>query len=314
MTGTSEYPLFKDLGGDTWRILRFPDEKDKTWSAFNPSISYSPVGGYVVLFRSSNYFFDPVGGHAVLASGNRVKSRMWLGNLDKNFQLVVESLREIAFTDCGMSFKRGAEDGRLFWRDNAWHFTAGLKEDSVPLPRIGLFRLDDGLNAKLIEVMDSDGLMDVEKNWMAPYVANPKFDYVYSSTKVYKDGLIKVRESSKSLPEIRGGSPLWLMEDGSYLTIVHASHNEKQYRYNPRSFGYGKFNVRTYTHMFATYSSAGVLTGLSNEFVFEHLGVEFAAGLVISDSDVVVSYGYKDVASYLGRIPLENVLEMIKNV
>ena len=66
--------------------------------------------------------------------------------------------------------------------------------------------------------------------------------------------------------------------------------------------------------MFATYSPDGILTGLSNEFIFEHLGIEFAAGLVLSGSDVIVSYGYKDVASYLGKIKLSKVLGMIKNV
>ena len=315
MTGkTNSYKSFKALGGETWRILRFADESDKTWSAFNPSISYSPVQGYVVMFRSSNYFFDPVARYPVLANGNRVKSRIWIANLDEDFQLVDGSLSEIAFTNCGMSFKRGAEDGRLFWRDDAWHFTAGLKEESVPLPRIGLFKIDEDLNAKLVEVMDSEGLMDVEKNWMATYEPNSSFDYIYSATHIYKNGLKKVREASDETKGIRGGSPLWMLDDKSYLTIVHRSHDFIDYGYNARKFSYGPLPRREYAHMFARYSKNGVLTGLSDEFIFEHAGVEFAAGLVVSGSDVIVSYGYKDVASYLGKISLSTVMEMIKDV
>jgi predicted GH43/DUF377 family glycosyl hydrolase len=42
--------------------------------------------------------------------------------------------------------------------------------------------------------------------------------------------------------------------------------------------------------------------------------VEFAAGLVLSEDDVIVSYGYKDVAAYLGKIKLDAVIAMLKAV
>jgi predicted GH43/DUF377 family glycosyl hydrolase len=42
--------------------------------------------------------------------------------------------------------------------------------------------------------------------------------------------------------------------------------------------------------------------------------IEFAAGLVVCGEDVIISYGYKDVASYLGKIKLKAVLESLKEV
>jgi predicted GH43/DUF377 family glycosyl hydrolase len=69
--------------------------------------------------------------------------------------------------------------------------------------------------------------------------------------------------------------------------------------------------VRIYTHCFAKYDDKGMLTHLSPEFIFEHYGIEFGAGLVLSGDDVIVSYGYKDVAAYLGKIKLSKVMEML---
>ena len=62
------------------------------------------------------------------------------------------------------------------------------------------------------------------------------------------------------------------------------------------------------------YDNSGALTKISDKFKFEGARIEFAAGLVLSGDDVIISYGYKDVASYLAKIPLNKVLEMTKDV
>lgn len=305
---------FAELGGNVWRIRRFADENDKRWSAFNPSIAYSPSKGYWVLVRSSNYFIDQEYGNAVATIGSRVQSRMWLGKLSEDFQIDEQSWREIDFSEAGIGFKRGAEDGRLFWRDGSWWFTAGLKEDEIYYPRIGLFRLDENFKAYLVEIHDSGWMRDVEKNWMPPYEVNESFDYVYSATEVYKDGPITKRGLVDKIRGVRGGSCLWKLEGQGYLALVHFAHKAVVERYNPRLFGTEYAKTRKYTHAFAMYADDGTLVGLSKQFVFENFKIEFAAGLVVSGKDIIVSYGKQDVAAYLGRISLDDVLKLIEVV
>lgn len=305
---------FAELGGKVWRIRRFADENDTRWSAFNPSIAYSPTKGYWVMVRSSNYFIDPDYGNAVATIGSRVQSKTWLGKLSEDLEIEPSSWHEVDFSDAGMTFQRGAEDPRLFWRDDSWWFTAGLKEPGIFYPRIGLFQLDESFKAHLVEIYDCGWMRDVEKNWMPTYEYNENFDYVYSATAVYKDGSIERRALAKAIGGARGGSCLWKLDDYGYIAIVHFAHKAVVERYNPRLFGTEYAKTRRYTHAFARYSEDGTLIGLSRQFVFENFKIEFAAGLVVKGDDVIVSYGKQDVASYLGKIKLDKVLSLIEEV
>jgi hypothetical protein len=310
------YQKFADMGGKTWRILRFPDEADKRWSAFNPSIAYSPVYGYTVLFRSSNYFFDPETTSVVLTTGSRVMSRMWLGTLTKDWLLDTSTLREIDFSNSGLAFKRGAEDGRLYWVDGSWEITAGIYEPGVvDLPRIGRFRLNN-LEASFIELYQDGDLFDVEKNWMAPTKPSLKFEFVYTPVASYKkgNGPTILRDIAGSIRDIRGGSQLSGLVDGRYLAIVHEADVKKAKVYIPRMFVHKDLSIRTYVHRFATYDQNGKLIGLGPRFKLSDARIEFATGMVIAGDDVIVSYGYKDVAAYLGKINLNVVLESIEEV
>jgi hypothetical protein len=314
---TSKIDLFSDLGGETWRILRFVDESDKRWSAFNPSIAYSPEQGYCILFRSSNYFFDPKTGGTVATVGNRIQNRVFIANLGDDWQVVPGSLRELDYSK-GPRFLRGPEDGRLYWRDGGWEFLSVMREPYVTddVPRLGTFRIT-GERADLLKVYDSPDLQPIEKNWMPPYKKTSKFDFVYSATSVYKEdiGKIYARDEAESVGNnIRGGSCLWELPDGSYLAIVHEADVKKETKFISRMFSYKEVPVRKYLHRFAKYRSDGTLTHLSDLFTFQNVDIEFAAGLVVCDEDVIVSYGYKDVASYLGKIKLKAVLDTLKEI
>jgi hypothetical protein len=314
-------PCFSDLGGKIWRIRRFADESDKRWSAFNPSIAYSPTEGYVVMFRSSNYFIDPKMGNAIPTIESRVKNRLWIASLSDDFQVIESTMREIKFLDPKIEFKRGVEDARLYWRDDGWEFSAGLIEQISDMkPRLAVFRIDkfklNDETASFKSLLDDGELQKVEKNWMPTYEINPNFDFIYSPNSIYKYGIgpIEVRQMVPEISELRGGSPLWLLDSGEYLTILHRCIITVVTRYNPRLFGVETVKVRKYAHCFAKYSYKGILTGISNDFIFDEGGIEYSSGLVIHEDNVIVSYGKKDVASYLGKIKLAKVLEMIKDV
>lgn len=314
-------PSFSDLGGEIWRIRRFADESDKRWSAFNPSIAYSPEQGYVVMFRSSNYFLDPKMGNAVPTIDSRIRNRLWIANLSDDFQVIESTMREVKFPDPEIEFKRGVEDARLYWRDGGWEFSAGLIEQISDMkPRLAVFRINtfklDGEVGSFRTLLGDGELQKVEKNWMPTYEINPNFDFIYGPNAIYKHGVgpIKVREMVPEISGLRGGSPLWLLDSNEYLTILHKCKTTLVTRYNPRLFGVETVKVRSYVHCFAKYNYKGVLTGVSDEFIFDEGGIEYSSGLVVHNRDVIVSYGKKDVASYLGKIKLTKVLEMIKDV
>lgn len=308
---------FNDFGGKTWRIRRFADPNDKRWSAFNPCVAYSPEEGYVVLYRSSNYFFDPTTGDTVATLGTRVKNRMFLAKLDSNWQIIEGSIQELDFSGVG-TYLRGPEDGRLYWRDGGWEIVSVMREPHITndIPRLATYRLY-GNKAFLLAIHDHPDLQPIEKNWMPTYDLNPEFDFVYSGTSVYKEGVgkIKRRDASELAGNnIRGGSCLWQLSDQSYLAIIHEASSKDTVLYSARRFGFVKKTVRSYSHRFAKYSQNGTLVGLSDQFKLDSADIEFAAGLVVSESDVIISYGYKDVAAYLGQIKLDKVLELINDI
>ena len=53
---------------------------------------------------------------------------------------------------------------------------------------------------------------------------------------------------------------------------------------------------------------------MSEEFVFDHPGIEFAAGLVEKDGNFIISYGNEDVASCLATISREKALNLLHPV
>jgi hypothetical protein len=309
-------PLFTDLGGETWRICRFVDESDKRWSAFNPSVAYSPTEGSVVLIRASNYFFDPKTGDTVATIGTTVKNRMFLGNLTSDWKLAPDSLREIDFSGVG-NYLRGPEDGRLYWRDGGWEILSVMREPHITndIPRLATYKIN-GTKATLVKIHTEGDIQPIEKNWMPTYEKNPNFDFIYSATSVYNvgSGKVRLREATEEAGNnIRGGSCLWDIGD-KYLAITHEAIIKTEKVYTQRIFGYRDKVIRTYMHRFASYDKTGKLLEVSDPFSFQGANVEFAAGLVLSEDDVIVSYGYKDVAAYLGKIKLDAVIAMLKAV
>lgn len=300
-----------------WRILRFPIEEDPRWSAFNPSVAFSAELGYWVLFRSSNYFLDPKTTSAVITTNeNRVRTRLWLAKLDNNLEsILLDTLIELDYSSIDIDFKRGPEDGRLYWTKDGWEFTAGIHEKAVPLPRIGRFKIDNS-RVRLIKIYDSGALYDVEKNWMGTSDGGGSFDYIYNPVSVYVDqtGPVVVRDVSPAIVDVRGGTQLVPVGDGLYLAVIHEAIIKDVYMYLPRYFSYRTVKVRNYVHKFARYSSSGKLTGLSRPFTFTDARIEFAAGLAIKDEELYVSYGHQDVASYMAKIKLNKAMEMIEDV
>lgn len=312
------YPDWTTISGyNPNRILRFPNESSPQWSAFNPSVAYSEKLGFWVLFRSSNYFLDPATTSAVLTTDdNRVRTRLWMGKLDQSMSsILIETLVELDYSNSGIELKRGPEDGRLYWVKDHWEFTAGLKEPSVELPRIGRFTVN-GSSVSLVKVYDSGNLYDVEKNWVATSDGSGDFDYIYNPISIYKDGFgpLVVKKDSTKVRDVRGGTQLIPIGDNEYISVIHEVVLRGVRMFIPRFFGYRTVKIRKYLHRFAKYSRSGELIGLSDSFVFTGARIEFAAGLVLDGDYLHISYGHQDVASYIAKIELKKAMEMITDV
>jgi hypothetical protein len=316
----SDYPLFTELGGTVKQVRRLIDPQDQSWSAFNPSIGISPRGEIKMTLRSSNYTIVRETGELVVTQGNKIQNRLYICDLDE--ELKVSSIQQITFgdipwQDTNVIMTRGAEDAKLYYRNGGWQFTAIVKEaDGVPIPRLVRFALQ-GTHAEMLEFggFEGEDSSRAEKNWMLPYEQSEHFDYIYSPTqKLIDRHRYQVRDESPEISGIRGGSNLWKLDDGTYLALVHKTYVKKVEYYDAKRFGVCTNSVKNYEHRFARYNEYGVLFELSNPFQFLGHGVEFGAGLIIKNDEVWVSFGREDVSAHVGKIKLETVMKMLREV
>jgi hypothetical protein len=297
------YPTIEQLGGSVKKVRRLIDPNDKLWSAFNPSIGFSPELGYAMTIRSSNYVINLDTGYLAVTAGSEVASRVWFCELDKDLNLI--DLREVKFESGDLSLKRGVEDAKLFWRDGSWWFTAVmLEKEHTPFARMSLFKYDQKKNiATFIKKYPSPEFNRPEKNWMLPYEPNPNFDFIYGPASIVKDDVfIKYPNLNQNITPIRGTTNLLKIGD-EYLALVHTLYTKKVVWNNPNTFAKQDGLQKIYTHMFAKYNYKGELTHLSSEFQFEHNGIEFASGIVEKDDNFVISYGKDDLSSHFAFLP-----------
>jgi hypothetical protein len=310
---------FTSYGGTIKKIGRFAYEDRKDWSLFNPCIAVNSEGKYAATFRSSNYHLQyPQYDVSVLNNegGGMVSSRVWFGYLDDNLDQISD-MRIVEFTGFKFKIKRGLEDARLYWRDGSWWITAVLFEPgNFNHSKLCLFKYDDQANlAHLVELYENRQVFaSIEKNWMAPYKANPNFDYIYDCGKTVKNCQVTKVQDNADDWAFRGGSCLWDLGDKTYLAIVHRQYQAPYTYYRPASFATFHGSVRNYTHFFVKYDYTGKIIGFSDEFQFLGPGVEFAAGLIEKGNDFIISLGRGDASSHIATIKRETVLNMIKEV
>ena len=310
-----DYPYLEDFGGTTQQILNRVPDGELGWSAFNPSIGRSPDGNYAILVRSSNYIISEYGVPDKVLSA--IKNNLWFSELDSNFNLL--NLRKITVTG-SLDMSQGVEDARLFWRDGGWHFTAvTLKQrGTLRQTRINLFKLNVADN-NATHIKQYKGIFPTqqEKNWMpVAFDENPNFDFIYGPFSIVKDDkFIYTATDNDRVGNVRGGSCLVDLGDKTYIAILHSTYTAEMRTPDPldRSIIHLSYK-RSYTHQFARYDWYGKLIELSEEFVFDGLSIEFAAGLVEKDGKFIISYGREDVSCHLATIDRDTVLSLLDPV
>ncbi len=305
---------FEKLGGEIRYLRRLVDKEDKLWSAFNPSIGINPFKGYAITFRSSNYVILPHGELSV-TYGDKIRNNVWFAELDDDLQL--QNLRPIDFSRCGVDLYRGVEDAKLLARDGRWMFTAVAMERDIPIARhCECYLNDEATFVEKVVLYEGVNAMRPEKNWMTANYKSPNFDYVYNGNGIVKDGKVIMRLlDNKNLAGLRGNTHLLELEDGTYIAVMHKLLVSK---------GRQKFLVdrqiyvddvqKDYYHYFVRINRDGWVVEMSEPFRFISKGIEFAAGIIEKDGNIIISFGKDDVSSHLAIIDKKKVLKLLKKV
>ena len=159
----------------------------------------------------------------------------------------------------------------------------------------------------------------VEKNWM-PFVYRDDLCFVYSvephvilrcDTETGKCTEIASTSHEKVPESLRGGSPCWLLTDGSaYLTVAHQR----------RSIGGVKLIYTSVLYCFEPEPPFRIVA-MSPPLFFDHdfdphrwkQIIQFAAGLVVEEKEGIlfISYGSGDCSSRMISLPLASALTLI---
>jgi hypothetical protein len=306
-----KYPTIHQIGGVITDVRRLVDPNNKNWGATNPSIGYHAKKGFVLAIRSSNYVIMGNGSYTV-TEGSTIKSHVWFAELDD--ELKCKNLRRIDVSDLGIDLDRGLEDPKLFWRDGAWHFTCvTMEQGHTPVARMAIAKLD----AKCKKVVDLKKFKGIdaerpEKNWMLPYEPNENFDFIYGPNQIVKDGVLTTYMTDHpAISMLRGNTNLHLMEDGTYLGVMHRTFVKQQTNWVPTTFGTTSVYLRSYVHYFVQFDSKGMIIALSRGFNFYKPGVEFAAGLVVKGKNALISFGREDISSHIATMPMETIQQSL---
>ena len=286
-------------------FIKVPVPTPAGTSAFNPSIHASRQG-LIMAVRSTNWEFIQGRRYRVNAADGVPRSENYLLRLNSSLKAEEIELLEDGTDRTGevASQFRGYHDLRLFEHDGQLRAVAHTLDFSPSgLSQVAL--LDISGHHLTRRRLLSDGKTRHEKNW-SPAIWNGQLFFVYSylppvllrwdGLQLHPAGL-----DSYVVPQIaidfRGGSQLVAIK-GGYLTVVHAGADFAD-------------DSRVYLHRFVSFDEEFQITGVSPQFIFLKPGIEFAAGLAIWDDSAIVSFGLEDRESWLARLPLAHVIDVL---
>lgn len=278
------------------------------WSLFNPSLLKRRNGELLLMVRSSNYEYN--NGNYIMPDSDRqvIKTKSILCEL--NDDLSIRSRRVLEDPDYlknGYPVD-GLEDARLFETDQGLFVSATVR-NVCPYDgncRIGMARISDDLtryeNVKII----TEQVNRPEKNWM-PIIGekNPKWLYACNfndkigSIEYVGHGLsVNVKPCEKSLAKhFRGGSQFVKIDD-YYLSIIHeVAIFERN---------------RVYSHRFVRLNEDLSMRDYSLPFyIKDQRQIEFAAGLLYHNNQIIVSFGSMDKKAFLISLPKDSLSSFI---
>lgn len=284
------------------------------WSTFNPTI-IRHNGRLLGIVRSANYRYDA--GRYVSADGDGViRTENIL--VEYMSDLAVYSARVLSMPNYPKTEfpVEGLEDCRLRPTRSGLGVSATIR-NAAPYDgrcRMATAEIDiEAARLHTLRVMTCGDAAPHEKNWM------PILDrggWLYSCN---RDGYVVTVDPDPELvggwqvcqrqaaPAIarafRGGSQLIPFGKG-YLACIHEV---------ALSDAGNAESPRVYEHRFVGFDQSLAICGVSMPFVFQQpRGIEFAAGMVEHDGQVVVTYGHSDAEAWMVRMDSEDVVELLR--
>lgn len=270
------------------------------YTAMNPCITNRPSGALELLLRTVNYKIDPHGRYMIgptQCGDAPIVTENHLLQIDNDTLHTTSSVPVIWERPAPVfPLVVGLEDMRIFWHKGQRRFNACVREQS-----------ERGICDQYYGTLDSEAMVsdygpisngvDHEKNWGA-WTAGAVLKYVYRLDKMQLMTRQEKVERSFACDNISGGSP-WIDFEFGKLSIVHEAIPD----------GTGR---RVYQHRFALASRDFTHMRVSLPFVFEDVQIEFAVGLALTDTDVIVSYGVRDEKAMLVKISRMDVQRMVR--
>ena len=206
----------------------------------------------------------------------------------------------------------GLEDARLIRWDGKLYIT-GVRRDTTT---IGQGRMElseiEVLDGKVVEVNrfriqpPKDPNSYCEKNWM-PVLDQPyTFVKWTNPTEVVKANITDCSSTTVKLSDyvhigndLRGGSQVIPMGNDHYLSLVH--------EVDLFTSEVGRKDA-VYRHRFVVWDKDWNIKHFTKDFSIMNGHVEFAVGMCVKGSDVLITFGFQDNAAYIMQIP-SSVLE-----
>jgi hypothetical protein len=277
------------------------ESSSDTYRPYNPSLMHlsavgemwqQPGAKYLVSCRSVNYDHQGDAYYAVDGT-NIIKTRNFLLWMDANWQKICQKEIIDAIGGEMKSWVYGLEDLRLFaWKGGVWFQANNRMTHDIPQIVIGQLNPAGTVMSKILLSGER-----CEKNWL-PYVQGDKLRFVYGHspltlTEFQSQELPKVITkipSELNLKSFRGsGAPVPYKQ--GYLGVVH----EVIFRQDGRH----------YHHRLVAYDAKMLPEKVSVPFYFKAKGIEFVAGLLITETEVVIGFGVEDKQAFLAHVPLK---------
>ena len=275
--------------------------------AFNPSLVRTERG-WLSIVRDTNIVVVNDGEKYCYTSVPH-RTENYALNLDDNFDVKEVQKLNLAAFDFAEA-KNGVEDIRLIdVKGKIYGIGAGISIIQHPhnrkITQI-LFSITTGGQIENAHVIESPFGSLVEKNWM-PFVHNSMLHFLYSPNpliifKFDRGALTPVTQTGLQGPvdhaQFRySGSTNGIPFRGGYLFIVHTrkTYEEKI----------------SYVHYFMFLNDRLELLQISEPFLFERPGIEFAVNMIPAGEDIVISYGLGDRRSRLVQISADQVADMV---
>lgn len=269
----------------------------------NPSV-LADGDGFTATVRGVNYDSDVFynTGFTEILAGPPPDSMVFLYKLDKGLNIVDSCHLDDSELRSSPRAGGGIADARLIeWKNQIWIAGASFEPEifgsNYTLARI------DGSTITDVQFIDSPLGKTIEKNW-TPILCGDELYFLYTYYPFvlfrFEDGELKIVNGDVSEYEdftISGGSIATRFRDG-FIAVVHR-------------WGFKERYVRRYTHQIALLDSNMRPIGFGPPFRFEHDGIEFCAGLALTEDSAIFSYGVNDKKAVLLKIGMENLERLL---